>query len=127
MMIGDHGQAPDRHLIALAITIGKCDARQVVQCILERWRALAAQHVGRHDGDRLGQIPDGDKLRCAVSFGALAAIPGCVEEGDRRVLIRIVSVLAPRRHVPGILPEPFVRRRYAEELEKAQRDLFGER
>ena len=30
-------------------------------------------------------------------------------------------------HVLGILSEAFVRRRYAEELEKAQRDIFGER
>lgn len=38
-----------------------------------------------------------------------------------------LAVLDGIRHVLGILSESFVRRRYAEELEKAQRELFGER
>jgi len=38
-----------------------------------------------------------------------------------------LAVLDADRHVLGILSESFVRRRYAEELEKAQRELFGER
>ncbi len=38
-----------------------------------------------------------------------------------------LAVLAVNRVVLGLLSEAFVRRRYAEELEKAQRDLFGER
>ncbi|MEG3166942.1 chloride channel protein [Sphingomonas sp. LB3N6] len=38
-----------------------------------------------------------------------------------------LAVLDDDRGVLGILSESFVRRRYAEELEKAQRDLFGER
>lgn len=38
-----------------------------------------------------------------------------------------LAVLDEERHVLGILSESFVRRRYAEELEKAQRELFGER
>ncbi|CAN5224700.1 chloride channel protein [soil metagenome] len=37
-----------------------------------------------------------------------------------------LAVVAADRHVLGILSETFVRRRYAEELEKTQRDLFGE-
>lgn len=37
-----------------------------------------------------------------------------------------LAVLDGDRHVLGILSESFVRRRYAEELDKAQRDLFGE-
>ena len=37
-----------------------------------------------------------------------------------------LAVLDGDRHVLGILPESYVRRRYAEELEKAQRELFGE-
>ena len=37
-----------------------------------------------------------------------------------------LAVVAPDRRVLGILSETYVRRRYAEELEKAQRDLFGE-
>jgi CIC family chloride channel protein len=36
-------------------------------------------------------------------------------------------VIDGARHVIGILSESHVRRRYAEELEKAQNDLFGER
>ncbi|HMI18699.1 MAG TPA: chloride channel protein [Sphingomonas sp.] len=36
-------------------------------------------------------------------------------------------ILDPDRRILGILTESFVRRRYADELEKAQRDLFGER
>ncbi|WP_235525647.1 chloride channel protein [Sphingomonas sp. Leaf34] len=38
-----------------------------------------------------------------------------------------LAVLDDARAVLGILSESFVRRRYAEELEKAQRELFGER
>ena len=38
-----------------------------------------------------------------------------------------LAVLDADRTVLGILSETFVRRRYAEELEKAQRALFGER
>ena len=37
-----------------------------------------------------------------------------------------LAVLAPDLRVLGILSETYVRRRYAEELEKAQRDLFRE-
>ena len=37
-----------------------------------------------------------------------------------------LAVVAPDRTVLGLLSETFVRRRYADELEKAQRDLFGE-
>lgn len=38
-----------------------------------------------------------------------------------------LAVLATDRTVLGVLSETYVRRRYAEELEKAQRELFGER
>lgn len=38
-----------------------------------------------------------------------------------------LAVLDSERRVLGILSESFVRRRYAEELEKAQKELFGER
>lgn len=38
-----------------------------------------------------------------------------------------LAVLDEHRHVLGIVSEGYVRRRYSEELEKAQRDLFGER
>ena len=38
-----------------------------------------------------------------------------------------LAVLSADRHVLGIISETYVRRRYAEELEKAQRELFGER
>lgn len=38
-----------------------------------------------------------------------------------------LAVLSPDRRVLGIVSEAYVRRRYAEELEKAQRELFGER
>jgi CIC family chloride channel protein len=38
-----------------------------------------------------------------------------------------LAVVSGDRHVLGILSESYVRRRYAEELEKAQRELFGER
>jgi CIC family chloride channel protein len=37
-----------------------------------------------------------------------------------------LAVVAGDRNVLGVLSETYVRRRYAEELEKAQRDLFGE-
>jgi CIC family chloride channel protein len=38
-----------------------------------------------------------------------------------------LAVVSPDRQVLGILLETYVRRRYAEEIEKAQRELFGER
>jgi CIC family chloride channel protein len=38
-----------------------------------------------------------------------------------------LAVLLPDHTVSGVLTEKFVRRRYAEELERSQRDLFGER
>ncbi len=38
-----------------------------------------------------------------------------------------LAVLDGDGHVLGLLTDAFVRRRYAEELDKAQRDLFGER
>ena len=38
-----------------------------------------------------------------------------------------LAVLSANRHVLGVISESYVRRRYAEELEKAQRELFGER
>jgi CIC family chloride channel protein len=38
-----------------------------------------------------------------------------------------LAVVSGDRHVLGILSETYVRRRYAEEIEKAQRELFGER
>lgn len=38
-----------------------------------------------------------------------------------------LAVLSADRHVLGIVSESYVRRRYSEELEKAQRELFGER
>ena len=37
-----------------------------------------------------------------------------------------LAVVGEGNRVLGILSEPYVRRRYAEELDKAQRDLFGE-
>ncbi len=37
-----------------------------------------------------------------------------------------LAVLDNERHVLGILTEKYVRRRYAEELERSQRDLYGE-
>lgn len=37
-----------------------------------------------------------------------------------------LAVIEPDRTVLGLLSEPYVRRRYAEELDKAQRELFGE-
>ena len=38
-----------------------------------------------------------------------------------------LAVLSADRQVLGIVSESYVRRRYAEELEKSQRELFGER
>lgn len=38
-----------------------------------------------------------------------------------------LAVLSADRHVLGVVSETYVRRRYTEELEKAQRELFGER
>ena len=35
-------------------------------------------------------------------------------------------ILDGERRILGILTDAFVRRRYAEELEKSQRELFGE-
>ncbi len=56
--------------------------------------------------------PDMDISAVMTRFDASGTDELAVLDGDRRVL--------------GILSESFVRRRYAEELEKAQRELFGE-
>jgi CIC family chloride channel protein len=56
--------------------------------------------------------PDMDIAAVMKRFDASGADELAVLDGDRRVL--------------GILSESYVRRRYAEELEKAQRELFGE-
>ncbi|WP_404370111.1 chloride channel protein [Sphingomonas sp. MMS24-J45] len=56
--------------------------------------------------------PDMDIAAVMKRFDASGADELAVLDGDRQVL--------------GILSESFVRRRYAEELDKAQRDLFGE-
>jgi CIC family chloride channel protein len=37
-----------------------------------------------------------------------------------------LAVVAPNRHVLGLVGEKYVRRRYTEEIEKAQRELFGD-
>jgi CIC family chloride channel protein len=57
--------------------------------------------------------PDEDIGAIMRDFDATGSDELAVVDDDRRVL--------------GILSESYVRRRYAEELEKAQRDLFGER
>ncbi|WP_294191302.1 chloride channel protein [uncultured Sphingomonas sp.] len=57
--------------------------------------------------------PDMDIQAVMKRFDASGADELAILDADRRVL--------------GLLSETFVRRRYAEELEKAQRDLFGER
>lgn len=56
--------------------------------------------------------PDLDIVAVMTRFDASGADELAVLDGDRRVL--------------GILSESYVRRRYAQELEKAQRKLFGE-
>ena len=38
-----------------------------------------------------------------------------------------LAVLGSDSNILGLVTENFVRRRYAEELDKAQRELFGER
>ena len=57
--------------------------------------------------------PDMDMAGIMRLFDATGADELAVVGGDGKVL--------------GLLSESFVRRRYAEELEKAQRELFGER
>ena len=55
-------------------------------------------------------------------------------EADVKVVMRALdaagademAVVGPDRTVLGLLSEPYVRRRYAEEMDKAQRALFGE-
>lgn len=56
--------------------------------------------------------PDADIKAVMAAFDAAGADELAVVGEDARVL--------------GILSEPYVRRRYAEELDKAQRELFGE-
>ncbi|WP_420137214.1 chloride channel protein [Sphingomonas sp.] len=53
----------------------------------------------------------------------ISQVMACFDAAESDELV----VLAPDRTILGMLTESFVRRRYAEELEKAQRDLFGER
>lgn len=37
-----------------------------------------------------------------------------------------LAVLTPQGQVLGLITEKYVRKRYADELEKAQRELYGE-
>jgi chloride channel protein, CIC family len=53
----------------------------------------------------------------------ITAVMACFDEARTDEL----AVLSAECHVLGIVSESYVRRRYAEELEKAQRELFGER
>ncbi len=69
---------------------------------------IAAVAVNREGG----LDPEMDIAAVMKRFDETGADELAVLDGDRQVL--------------GILSESFVRRRYAEELDKAQRDLFGE-
>lgn len=62
---------------------------------------------------RVTLAPDSDIRKVMTSFDAAETDELAVIDADQKVL--------------GIVSETFVRRRYAEELEKAQRELFGER
>lgn len=77
-----------------------------------------------------------DGLDAAAAIGTLAihrehallpdadikAVMGALDAANADEL----AVIGPDHAVLGLLSEPYVRRRYAEELDKAQRELFGE-
>lgn len=74
-------------------------------------------------------------LQAPISTLATATAYWLAPDQDVRAIMKMfdesevddLAVLDPEQRILGSLSERFVRRRYAEEMEKAQRDLFGEK
>ena len=78
---------------------------------------------------------DGVKLQAPVQDYAQSRANALAADADALAVMRQfdssqsdeLAVLDEQRHVLGVLSERFVRKRYAEELERQQRELLGER
>ncbi|WP_082666255.1 chloride channel protein [Aureimonas sp. AU4] len=124
------------------------DARTIPETatIAEFRRRFPLGSVGRvvlldDAGHYAGIVPTasafGEGLEAETPVGTLMSLHDAVLQpgDDIRTAMHVfdetgadeVVVLAPDGSVLGVLSESHARRRYAEELEKAQRDLFGER
>ena len=99
-------------------------------------RAVLVDGDGRYRGivAPAAAYADGLDPAAPVSTLAQAALAPLLPEADiTAVMARFdadqvdeLAVVDPDGRVLGVLSERFARKRYAEELEKAQRDLFGE-
>ena len=70
----------------------------------------------------VAEYPQSRDLALAVDADAVA----CMRQFDSSQSDEL-AVVDAQHHVLGILSERFVRKRYAEELERSQRELLGER
>ncbi|MEG3177574.1 chloride channel protein [Sphingomonas sp. RB3P16] len=99
-------------------------------------RVVLADEAGRYAG--IAQVPTAyaETLDPAAAVGSIAIHRDAALAPDMDIAAVMqrfdasgadeLAVLDAERHVLGLLSEGFVRRRYAEELDKAQRALFGE-
>lgn len=100
-------------------------------------RMILVDHEGRYAGIVTSAAAYAEDADVAKSAESLAHCQNFALQPDWDI-VRILkafdeaesdelAVVDSRSAVLGLLTENFVRRRYAEELDKAQRDLFGER
>ena len=100
-------------------------------------RVVLVDPAGRYAGIVVPALAYAEGVDLAAPIGSLAAPQDLTLSADAdigKVMAMFddaesdeLAVVDADRHVLGVLSETFVRRRYAEELEKAQRELFGER
>ncbi len=100
-------------------------------------RVVLADETGRYAGVLVTAAAYGEGVDPGQPVAQLASAKDVAlrPEMDIGAVMRLfdsaqvdeLAVIGPDSEVLGVLSETFVRRRYAEELEKAQRELFGER
>ncbi len=80
-LVGDRGEAADRHLVALSIPMREAHPRHILQRVLDRGRVLVAHDFGghhvhglRHVAQRHVHLGGGDRIGRVV---ALAQLPAC--------------------------------------------------
>jgi len=100
-------------------------------------RVVLVDDEGRYAGIVLPAVAHGDTIKTEAPIEQVATNQERFVSGDTDVLSVLkafdaaqsdeLAVVDGDGRVLGILSEAFVRKRYAEELEKHQRELFGER
>lgn len=100
-------------------------------------RVVLVDAAGKYAGIVLPAVAHGDAVKPEAPVSQIATNQDRYVPEDTDVLSVIkafdatqsdeLAVVDGDRHVLGVLSEAFVRKRYSEELEKHQRELFGER